>query len=249
MLAVLLGLVGLAVGSFLNVLIDRLPRQGSILFPPSHCEACGHRLSPWDLVPVLSYLLLRGRCRYCRASIPRRIPLVEALTGLIFGLLAWHYGPGWELVSALVYLGLFIPIFFIDLENGIIPDALVFPGMALALGFSFVLGRPLLRDTLAGGGVGFGLMLLPYLLSRGGMGFGDVKFAGLMGLVNGFPLVAVGLLFAFVTGGLLASLLLLFRVKGRKDPVPLGPFLVAGSVFALLWGRQFLDLYLNLLGR
>ena len=254
MLALLLGLVGLAVGSFLNVVIDRLPRGESLFSPPSRCEACGRRLSPRDLVPVLSYLLLGGKCRFCRAPVSSRLPLVELLTGGLFAFLGWRLGPGLELFSSLVYVLLFVPIFFIDLEKGIIPDVIVFPGMALALGLALLDGRAV--SAVVGGGVGFGLFLAIYLLARGGMGPGDVKLAGLLGLINGWPLrtgdigssVLMAFLLAFVSGGLLASVFLALRLKGRKAPIPFGPFLVGGSFVALLWGQGLLDLYLRLLG-
>ena len=246
MLALFLGLVGMVVGSFLNVVIDRLPRGESLLFPSSRCDACGRRLSTRDLLPVLSYLMLRGKCRYCSVPISWRLPLVELLTGGLFAFLGWRLGPGLELISALVYVALFVPIFFIDLREGIIPDVIVFPGMALALGLALLEGRAI--PALVGGGVGFGLLLAIYLLARGGMGLGDVKLAGLLGLINGWPLVLVALLLAFVSGGLLASVFLALRLKGRKAPIPFGPFLVGGSFVALLWGQGLLDIYLRLLG-
>ncbi len=254
MLALFLGLVGMVVGSFLNVVIDRLPRGESLLFPSSRCEACGRGLSTRDLLPVLSYVLLRGKCRFCGVPISWRLPLVELLTGGLFAFLAWRLGPGLELFSALVYVALFVPIFFIDLREGIIPDVIVFPGMALALGLALLGGRAI--PALVGGGVGFGLFLAIYLLARGGMGPGDVKLAGLVGLINGWPLrtgdfgssVLVAFLLAFVSGGLVASVFLALRLKGRKAPIPFGPFLVGGSFVALLWGQGLLDLYLGLVG-
>ena len=246
MLALLLGLVGLVVGSFLNVVIDRLPRGESLVFPSSRCEACGRGLSTRDLLPVLSYVMLRGKCRSCGVPISWRLPLVELLTGGLFAFLGWRLGPGLELISALVYVALFVPIFFIDLREGIIPDVIVFPGMALALGLALLEGRAI--PALVGGGVGFGLLLAIYFLARGGMGLGDVKLVGLLGLINGWPLVLVALLLAFVSGGLLASVFLALRLKGRKAPIPFGPFLVGGSFVALLWGQGLLDIYLRLLG-
>ena len=246
MLVLLLGLVGLVVGSFLNVVIDRLPRGESLVFPSSRCEACGRGLSTRDLLPVLSYVMLRGKCRSCGVPISWRLPMVELLTGGLFAFLGWKLGPGLALFSSLVYVAIFVPIFFIDLREGIIPDVIVFPGMALALGLALLEGRAI--PALVGGGVGFVLLLAIYLLARGGMGLGDVKLAGLLGLINGWPLLLVALLLAFVSGGLLASVFLALRLKGRKAPLPFGPFLVGGSFVALLWGQGLLDLYLRLLG-
>jgi leader peptidase (prepilin peptidase)/N-methyltransferase len=244
MLSLILGLVGLAVGSFLNVVIDRLPRGESLLFPSSRCEACGHGLSTRDLLPILSYVMLRGKCRYCDVPISWRLPLVELLTGGLFAFLAWRLGPGLELASSLVYVLLFVPIFFIDLERGIIPDVIVFPGMALALGLALLEGRAV--AAVVGGAVGFGLFLSIYYLARRGMGQGDVKLAGLLGLINGWPLILVAVLLSLISGGLVASVFLAMKAKGRKDPVPFGPFLVVGSFVTLLWGQRLLDLYLKL---
>ena len=123
-------LLGLSVGSFLNLCIDRLPVGGSIVSPGSHCDSCGQGLRPLDLVPVLSYIWLRGRCRYCGESIPVRVPVVEAASGTIFALMAWHYAHGFELAVALIFASLLLVIFFIDLEQGLILNAVVFPAAA-----------------------------------------------------------------------------------------------------------------------
>jgi len=248
-LAILLGLVGLAVGSFLNVVIDRLPRGESLISPPSHCDACGHGLSALDLLPILSYVMLRGKCRFCGVPVSWRLPLVELLTGGLFAFLAWRLGPGLPLYPSLVYVALFVPIFFIDLERGIIPDVIVFPGMALALVLALLGGRAI--PALEGCALGFGLFLAiylvaSYLLRQEGMGQGDVKLAGLLGLINGWPLVLMCFLLAVISSGLLASVFLVLRLKGRRDPIPFGPFLIAGSFVALLWGQGILDFYLRL---
>ena len=129
----LFAILGLAIGSFLNVCIDRLPQNKSIVMPPSHCEACQHKLAAKDLIPLFSYLRLRGRCRYCQASVPRRLFWVELATGLIFALLRWHYGLSPELGVMIFYACIFIIIFVIDLEHGLILNKVVYPGMVVAL--------------------------------------------------------------------------------------------------------------------
>lgn len=243
MTAILLfALLGLAVGSFLNVCSDRLPRKQSILSPPSHCFSCGQKLKVRDLVPLFSYLWLRGRCRYCGAHIPPRLPLVEVGTALLFALLCWHYGLGSQLPMALIYACIFLVVFVADLEHGLILDVVVYPGMVLALIFSFFwpeLGWPSLGvlSALLGGVVGFGLMLLPYLISRGGMGGGDVKLAGLIGLATGFPYVFIALLIAILGGGVLAIALIASRKRTRKQTIPFGPFLAAAAMVTLVWGQ------------
>jgi len=243
-------LLGLAVGSFLNLCIDRLPQDKSIVRPGSHCDSCNQRLKAIDLVPVLSYLWLRGRCRYCGARIPLRSPFVEFGAAAVFAFLAWHYGLSRELAFAAVYAAIFIVIFVIDLEQKLILNVVVFPAMLLAFAFSFFwggyqefwpkVGPGFVLSALMGGAVGFLLMLLPYLITRGrGMGYGDVKLAALIGLMSGFPLVVVALLVGIVAGGVVAIFLLLSRlVKSRKAAIPYGPFLAVGAMVALLWGDR-----------
>ncbi|MDO8634996.1 MAG: prepilin peptidase [Dehalococcoidia bacterium] len=233
-------------GSFLNVIIDRLPRGVSIVHPPSHCDSCGHPLSPIDLIPVLSFLWLRGKCRYCQAKLSLRVPLVELATGIVFTLLAMLYGISLQLVMSVVYAGLFISLFVIDMEHGILPDKIVFTGMALSLGFSFLWPGRGPVNALIGGGVGLGLLLIPYVISRRGMGLGDVKLAGFLGLAAGFPSVLVALLLAILAGGAVAIVLVLFRKKGRKDAMPFGPYLVTAGLIAVLWGEPLLKWYLRL---
>jgi leader peptidase (prepilin peptidase)/N-methyltransferase len=240
-------LLGLAVGSLLNVCIDRLPRGESVFFPSSRCEVCGHRLKAKDLVPVLSYLWLRGCCRYCGASLSPRLPLVEALTAAMFVFLLWKYDLSRELVFTLFYGSLFIVFFFTDLEQEIIPNSLVY--LAIAVGPVIALLRPGLGIgwAVAGGAAGFALMLLPYLASRGGLGAGDVKLAAVIGLATGFPMVLFALLLSLIGGGIVATFLLLLRVKKRKEAIPLGPFLVTGAMIVLLWGDHLREWYITLL--
>jgi leader peptidase (prepilin peptidase)/N-methyltransferase len=256
---VIFALLGLALGSFLNVCIDRLPTGKSIVRLPSHCNSCDRALRPPDLVPLFSYLWLRGRCRYCSARISIRLPIVELATCLIFALLTWHSFQAWdglglELAIAIVYACLFLVIFVIDLEEGLVLNSVVYPGMALAFVFSFFWPWPEIiwpdigvLSALLGGAVGFGFMLLPYIIWRGGMGGGDVMLAGLIGMVTGFPLVFVALLLGILSGGLVAILLLILRLRTRKDPIPFGPFLAAAAVVALLWGQEILYWYTGLL--
>jgi len=242
----LFALLGLAVGSFLNVCCDRLPQRQSIIRPPSHCSSCGKKLKIRDLVPIFSYLWLRGRCRYCSARITLRLPLVEVGTALLFALLCWHYGLGPQLPMALIYACIFLVVFVIDLEHGLILDVVVYPGMVLAFVFSFFwpeLGWPSLGvlSALLGGVIGFCLMLVPYLVSGGGMGGGDVKLAGLIGLATGFPYVLIALLLAIISAGVLAIALIASRRRTRKQTIPFGPFLAAAAMVTLVWGQPIAD--------
>jgi len=243
-------ILGMVVGSFLNVCIDRLPNKESLLFPASHCAFCHHRLMVKDLVPVFSYLWLRGRCRYCRASIPRRLPWVEIGTGALFAYLYGHYGLSVELGVIAFYCCLFIVLMVIDRERGLILNRLVYPTMVVALLISVFLPQlevvPGIKYSAIGGGVGLGISLLIVLISKGGMGWGDVKMAALIGLVVGFPLVFFTLILAAVLGGLVAGILLLLKIKKREDAIPFGPALSLATIVTLLWGTNILSWYLGL---
>jgi len=255
----LFALLGLVVGSFLNVCIDRLPRNESIVNPPSHCSVCQHKLAVKDLIPLFSYLKLRGRCRYCQASIPRKLFWVELATGLIFALLYWHYGLSAELgivafgVMAF-YACLFIIIFIIDLEHGLILNKVVYPGMVVALLLA-LLPRPWLTQWLVtgianaalGGAVGFVILFLIAIVSRGGMGWGDVKLAALIGLATGFPLVFFSLIMGAILGGIVAVALMIAKKKTRRETIPFGPFLALAAMITLLWGSDILSWYMGLM--
>jgi len=252
LLIFLFAILGLAVGSFLNVCIDRLPKNESIVLPPSHCEACQHKLAAKDLIPVFSYLRLRGRCRYCQASVPRRLFWVELATALIFALLYWHYGLSAELGVMAFYACLFIIIFVIDLEHGLILNKVVYPSMVVALLLALY-PWPWLNDSIGmrvanaalGGAIGFAILLLIALVSRGGMGWGDVKLAALIGLATSFPLVFVAIIIGAILGGIVAVALVIAKRRKRRETIPFGPFLALAAMITLLWGSNILNWYLG----
>ncbi len=262
MVGALAFLVGASIGSFLNVVADRVPRGQSVLRPRSRCDACGTALSLTDLVPVLSYLWLRGRCRYCGARVPLRVPLVEGGTGALFLLFYLHDGlTGGSLLLALA-AALLLALALIDLEHGLVPDRLVLPGALVALlvsplwpllGVERSLGpiEGALGSALGAVAAGAGALLLflaVVVLSRGRMGWGDVKLAGFLGLLTGVPGVAVALWLAIVAGGAAAMLLLGLRRRGMKDAIPFAPFLAAGGVAALLGGDYIAGWYSRFAG-
>ena len=206
-------------------------------------------------MPLLSYLWLRGRCRYCQAPIPLRLPLVEGITALLFAFLYWKYwNSGLELGVFLIYAGLLVIIFFIDLEHQLVLDKISYPGMVIAFLFSFF--RPGIRtfsffwpglgveSALVGGVLGLTVMVLIVIVSRGGMGWGDVKMAALIGLMTGFPLVIVALLLSWIGGGLVAAILLALKLKGRKDPIPFATFLAVSAMVTLVWGQGIYQWYM-----
>jgi leader peptidase (prepilin peptidase)/N-methyltransferase len=251
-------LLGLLVGSFLNVVIDRLPSGQSLAHPPSHCPSCNKRLGVKDLVPVLSYTWLRGRCRYCGQHIPLRLPLVEAATGADFGLLFAYFRFSPELPIALFYFCLLLVIAIIDLEHQLILNRLVYPTAVIATVFTFMCHRldfdimpaklnmvPNMAQAAVGCAIGLVLFLLIAILSRGGMGLGDVKMAALMGIMLGFPSVLVAIFVAVIAGGITAILLLVTRKKGRKQAIPFGPFLALGTMLALIWGSSIWGWYVR----
>ena len=234
-------LLGAVAAVFLNILIDRLPGKEPLLSARFHCASCNHRLTIKDIVPIFSYLSLRGRCRYCRSSIPRRVFWVEIGTAALFGYLCWHYGLSIELAIASFYCCLFIIIMAIDLERQLILNKVTYPAMAAALLIAIFSSEPGIVHAAIGGGIGLGLFLLVALVSRGGMGFGDVKMAALIGLVTGYPLVFVALVLAIILVGLVAVVLLVSKKKRGKEGIPFGPYLSLAAIATILYGTEMLD--------
>lgn len=233
--------LGALIGSFLNVCVDRIPRGQSILSGRSYCEACGKPLEPLELIPLVSFLALRGRCRQCGERIPLRSLLVELGTAAVFGLI-WLRYPG-QLLAGIIaaYASLLIVILVIDLEHGRILNKLSYPAIGLAiLAAPITPGRPLL-DLLAGGVLGFGVLLAIALIYPAGMGMGDVKLAAFIGLTVGLPYIWLALFLAFVGGGLISGVLVAVKVLGRRDPIAFGPFLAAGAMTTLLYGETILS--------
>ena len=238
--------LGAIFGSFLNVVAYRLPRHESLLRPGSHCPTCGAPIKPYDNIPILSWMLLRGRCRRCSERISPRYPLVEALTGaLCVGAVLAHRSAAGIALSVVLIL-LVVPVALIDLEHRIIPNRITAPGAILALVIGLSLdpgGEP--ERLIAGASAG-GFLLLAALAYPGGMGMGDVKLAGVMGLFLGRA-VAPALLVALLAG-VLAGAAVIARNgarEGRKTAVPFGPFLALGAVVAVFAGQDLVGLYLN----
>ncbi|HEX9896724.1 MAG TPA: prepilin peptidase [Dehalococcoidales bacterium] len=240
------GMFGLVVGSFLNVCIDRLPAKKSLAYPPSHCDACQHPLEIWDLIPVVSYIWLRGKCRYCGARIPQRLPWVELVTGILFAFLFWRYGLDYKFFLIALYSCILLVLAFIDLQHKLILNVIIYPAAVIALIVGFFLPEFDIYKGVLGGAVGFAILMLPALVSRTGMGWGDVKMAGLIGLMTGYPRVFVGLFLGILSGGLIAIMLLVLKKRSRKDAIPFGPFLALGAFAALIYGQEILNWYLAL---
>jgi len=241
-------ILGLCVGSFLNVVIARIPEGRSIVFPGSACPGCGKPIAWYDNLPVLSYALLRGRCRSCRESISWRYPAVEIACGALFVLAGRRFEPGPALASALILLAGLVAITAIDLDHQIIPDVLSLPGIALGLLFSLApdgIGWvPSLLGVLLGGGVFLVIIFASTLvIGQAGMGVGDVKLGAMLGAFLGWKLALLSILLSVLLGGPLAATLLATGRKGRKDPIPFGPFLALGGLISLFWGEAVLTWY------
>jgi leader peptidase (prepilin peptidase) / N-methyltransferase len=224
----LAAVIGAVVGSFLNVVIYRVAKGESIVFPGSHCPNCGHALSWYENVPVLSWLALRGRCAHCRAPISVRYPTVEALTAALFALAVLEYGTSWTALVVCLLSAVLIAVLFFDLDHLLIPDSFVIPCAIVAFADAISRGRAL--DGLEGCGVAGGALGLIYLCTRGrGMGLGDVKLAGAVGLAlsaaSGVALVAA----SFVVGACAALIVISAGSRGRRDALPFGPFIVVAA--------------------
>jgi len=240
-------LTGACVGSFLNVCIYRIPQGNSVVFPPSHCPSCLHGLKFIDLIPIISCIALKRKCRYCGCNISLQYPAVELVTGILFVLAVAKYWFSLDALRVLVLFSVLIPATLIDLKHKIIPDKLNLAGFILGLPFIFET-----REVFFSGAIGFfaggGLLLLIAVLSRGGMGGGDIKLAAIMGLLLGWKYLLVALFLAFLVGGTIGILMITFKMKKMKEAVPFGPYLTLGAVIAALAGDKIISWYAGFLG-
>lgn len=238
-------LLGLCVGSFLNVIIARVPEGRSIVSPGSACPRCATPISWYDNIPLLSFAFLLARCRKCGEPISWRYPAVELVTGLLFVWALAERGLTIDLVPALLLVSGLVAITGIDLDHQLIPDAISLPGILVGLVASTVTGRPGWLDSLIGILVGGGIFLVIIVASRGGMGAGDMKMGAMLGAFLGWQLVLVAILLAILVGGAVAIGVLVLRRKGRKDALPFGPFLALGGLVSLFRGEALLAWYLG----
>ncbi|OYO32302.1 A24 family peptidase [Janthinobacterium sp. PC23-8] len=268
-------LFGLIVGSFLNVVIHRMPKmmqresdnyvavesglppphtdKYNLMLPHSHCTACGHRITALENIPVLSYLALRGKCSACKAPISPRYPLVEILTGVLSALLVWHFGSGWTGLAALLFAFLLIAMTFIDADTQMLPDDLTFPllwaGLLVNIHGTFV---PL-ADAVIGAAAGYLALWSVYwafklATGKEGMGYGDFKLLAALGAWLGWTMLPTIILLSSIVGALVGIALIVFAKRGRDKPIPFGPYLAAAGVIALLYGAPLSQLTLGLVG-
>jgi len=265
MILILFFLLGLAIGSFLNVLIDRFPREESVIKGRSHCDKCKENLKWYDLVPLLSFIFLKGKCRYCHTSLSLYYPTVEFITGIMFvitflftinnfqfSIFNFQSNLNFQFLISLIYylfiVSSLVVVFFADLKYGIIPDKIVFPAIVVSTFYLLTMNYELLTINFFSA-VGACLFFLTlFLITKGrGMGFGDVKFSFLTGLVLGFPNIIIALYVAFLTGAIVGCILILWRKKRIfGTSIPFGPFLVIGTLTAIFFGEILTQSFLRL---
>jgi leader peptidase (prepilin peptidase)/N-methyltransferase len=267
-------LMSLAIGSFLNVVIHRLPKmlerqwrdelaelngqeiaaapRYNLVVPRSACPACGHRIGALENIPLVSYLALRGKCASCKAGISPRYPVVEALTGALSGYIAWRYGFAWHTLAMLVFVWSMIALAFIDLDTFYLPDDITLPlvwaGLLANMGGLFVDLESAVIGAVAGY-LALWLVFWGYKLATGkdGMGYGDFKLLAAIGAWLGWKMLPVVILLSSLAGAIVGISLIVFARHGRNVPIPFGPYLVLGGLIALFWGDQLLQYYLQTL--
>jgi leader peptidase (prepilin peptidase)/N-methyltransferase len=244
----LAGVVGLVVGSFLNVVVCRVPLRQSVARPGSHCPDCGAKIRARDNVPLLSYALLGGCCRDCGVRISARYPLVETTTGALFAVASYEFGLGTDLVAALVLLAALVALAAIDLGHRLLPNVIVVPAALVGFALS-ALANPggWWVYPVSAVAVGGGLFALAVIYA-GGMGMGDVKMGAMLGMFLG-PYAAIAVFFGAFLGAVAGGLLMALGRVGRRYPMPFGVFMAAGGVAALFFGQELWEAYLELIGR
>ncbi|MDO8785270.1 MAG: prepilin peptidase [Syntrophales bacterium] len=248
-LDVFIGMTGAVLGSFLNVCIYRIPEGRSIVFPSSHCPECRHPINPWDNIPLVSYLILRGRCRHCQGKISPQYPVVELITAVMALLLFWKFGLSLRFLFSFIFTCSLIVITFIDLRHQIIPDLITLPGIPLfflvAVFFMNIRVMEALLGILLGGGVLYIIAFLYELLKkREGMGGGDIKLLAMLGAFSGWKSLLFILLLSSSLGALVGITVMIIKGKDMKYAIPFGPFLSLAAVAYIFFGGYFLQFFL-----
>ena len=243
--------LGAIVGSFLNVCVYRIPRRETIVTTPSHCPACGHPIAWYDNIPILSYVFLLSKCRQCKGRIKLRYPLVEGLTGALYLFILYRFGFTGQAGAYVLFGSLLLICAFTDLElddDGqmylMIPDEITLPGTVAGVLLSFVLTDMTLINSLMGVVVGGGSLYLVMRIVPRGMGDGDTKLAAMMGAFLGWKSVLIGIYLGIILGAVVGVILLVLKIRGRKDAIPFGPFLVSGAVISIFYSGRFISRFL-----
>ena len=247
---VLIFILGLIVGSFSNVCIYRIPRNESIIYPASHCPKCRSKIKPVDNIPLLSFILLKGRCRNCKSKISTQYPIVELLTGLIYLIIYLIYGLNIQTLIYIILSSALIIVAFIDLNEQIVPDVISLPGIVIGFIISFLVPYISFINSALGVVIGGGIILIiglagSVIFKKEAMGGGDVKLAAMIGAFLGWRYIIISLFLGFFLGALAGIILILSKIKSREDVVPFGPFIVLGSFITLLWGEKIIFWYIG----
>jgi len=247
---ILIFILGLMVGSFSNVCIYRIPRNESIIYPASHCPNCYSKIKPVDNIPLLSYILIKGRCRNCKSKISIQYPIVELLTGLTYLIIYLIYGLSIQSLIYIILSSALIIIAFIDLNEQIVPDVISLPGIVIGFILSFFVPYISFVNSALGVLVGGGIILIiglagSVIFKKEAMGGGDVKLAAMVGAFLGWRYIIISLFLGFFLGALAGIFLILSKVKSREDVIPFGPFIVLGSFITLLWGDKIISWYIG----
>jgi leader peptidase (prepilin peptidase)/N-methyltransferase len=259
-MVIYVALVGMVIGSFLNVCIYRIPKGESIVYPPSHCGSCGRRLKALDLVPVFSWLFLKGKCRSCGSKISPRYAVVESLTGLVFVLLYKTFGISVDFLTSAFIMSILVAVFFIDIDHRIIPDELVLTG--LIAGGLVTIYNAFFPMKIYGEGAKWwdpiigmfagsltllivGIIGMMIYKTDDALGGGDIKIFAPIGIFLGWKMTFVALLLSIFLGGIISLILIIIRVKGRKSTIPFGPFIVMGTLITYIYGWDILRWYIN----
>ena len=246
-ISVIILIFGIIIGSFLNVCIYRIPKEESIAFPPSHCGNCGHNLNALDLVPIFSWLFLKGKCRYCGEKVSKQYPIVEAATGLLFVFLYLKFGFTFELLKYTIFTSILIVIGIIDFKDQDVYDStiitLVICGVIFTI-IEFFMGKQInfLNIIL---GIAIPVFIISIFAWFGAMGWGDVEIIGVTGLFLGFELNMLNLFISIVLGGIGACILMILKRRGGKDTMAFGPYIALSSYITLLFGSEILQWYLS----
>lgn len=247
MISVIVALLGLLVGSFLNVVVYRVPRRESIVWPSSKCPSCGARIRSFDNIPLLSYVFLKGKCRDCGVRISRRYPIVEATTGLLFGAAGYAFGFGWALAAALVLISVLVALAVIDLEHRLLPNVIVVPAAVIGYVLSVIEAPEAWWVNLVSAAAVAGGLFALALAYPGGMGMGDVKMGGMLGAFLG-PYAALAVFAGALVGAVVGGGLIAVGKMQRRTAMPFGVFLAFGGLVALFAGRGIWEFYIDLVG-
>jgi len=245
---ILVIIIGMIIGSFLNVCTFRVPNEESISYPPSHCSNCNHRLMPLDLIPIFSFIFLSGRCRYCKEKISFQYPIVEALNCIFYVIIFFEYGVSIATLKYFVLISLLIVISFIDYKTQYVYQSNIIFGLICGIIFmliNFMLYKSGILDSIMGSIIGF-LIIKTIVVITKGMGDGDAEIALVCGLFLGVKGILIGLFLSVIIGGASGVLIIILKLKNLKDKIAFGPFIAVGTFISMIWTKEILEWYMKM---